>query len=192
MIKMKCHTARGKLEEAQFFLKKIQEVYKIDSNDIEYYLNAFVVSCRSVLDYVIQDFLISKKIDMETRDFKNKKTREMQLSGSEDFQEIEDFVQKFEKEFQDLHNNRLTHYFLEKRKTVHNGFAGTKAGNFTEENGSHIVTERFLEPSIDDSLYPETVPQSNNPFYDDALEYKDHYSDDNELLHCLRHLEIHM
>ena len=58
---LECDTSKFKLKQADFFLQKIDEVYTKDDYSIEFYLYAFLSSCKSALDYVVGDFLNSIK-----------------------------------------------------------------------------------------------------------------------------------
>jgi len=58
---MNCRTAEDRLHVAQFWLERIQRNYLDPNETVEYYLEAFLMSCRSVSDYVVRDFLDSIK-----------------------------------------------------------------------------------------------------------------------------------
>lgn len=64
---MEFHTSRYKLDEAAFFLKN-HDVYSKDDEEIEYYLDAYLNTCRSVIDYSLRDFLNSIKQPLKEKD----------------------------------------------------------------------------------------------------------------------------
>ena len=53
---MNCRTAEDRLHVAQFWLERIQRNYLDPNETVEYYLEAFLMSCRSVSVYVVRDF----------------------------------------------------------------------------------------------------------------------------------------
>jgi len=156
---MKIHTYRRKLREAEYFHSQILDHYGEDTEVCGYYLNVFILSCRSSLDYVIQDFLYSLKVyDMKTRDFKNKEKRQKKFTDHPKFDFIEKFVNDYTSKMEELYEDPEMNYFLKKRNTfMHQREDSIKSYYYIKKHGSSTanVNDRRLEGGIDYHLHPE-------------------------------------
>jgi len=161
---LKPKTFKIKLREAEYFLDQLFIHYKEDSEIPEYYLNAFVITCRSSLDYVIQDFLVSLKIKIKTNDFKNNKKRIKQLLDHPNYDKIESFYQLYAKQYEKLMEDPLMSYFIQKRNNIaHKELDGNKMYLFKQEDGkSKEVYERRLEGTLDYFLKKEKFEDVEN------------------------------
>lgn len=148
-----CHTAKGKLKEARYFLKQLS-VHEIWNNDdlFDYNLNAFVYASDAIIDYVHADFMYHKIKDPRINwcDYQDKNKKKTIKASHPQKEAIERFLGKFGKELGDLYNDPLVNYFKHKRnKITHIQWDGSKSASFTQESESspRVITERKLEPS---------------------------------------------
>jgi len=191
---MKPKTFKTKLREAEYFLDQLSTHYGKDSEIPEYYLNAFVIACRSSLDYVIQDFLISLKIKMQTNDFKNNKKRSEQLSNHPNYEIIENFYRLYDEQYDKLLKDPLMSYFIQKRNNIaHKGLDGNKMYFFKQEDGKpKEVYERRLEVTLDYFLKKEKFEGSENidELFRMAPYFKDQFKSQIEFEIAIRELDM--
>ena len=151
----KCHTARYRLGQAKFFLDKIKQVYSKDDYEIEYYLDSFLDTCRSVIDYVVRDYLNTVKPsirEIDKRLINKYRVRILDKNDIKNFdhekkQEIIDFLKKHRDEFFKFRENHLVRYFLAKRTTYeHHEFSGFRQASFEQKPGESrkILSRKFI------------------------------------------------
>ena len=145
---MKCNTKQYKIKQAKFHLQKLKESYNEDSYDVEYYLDAFLASCRSIIDYIQRDFLNNIEPKLSSKEKRViSKNHKITTKHSQEYA-INKFLKDIWKDFTDFKNSdTMRCYLFEKRDIfTHNEYAGSKGGKFTEStNGTKIFDERWLE-----------------------------------------------
>ena len=152
---MKCYTARYRLGQARFFLDKIKEVYSKDDYEIEYYLDAFLSTCRSVIDYVLRDYLNTVKPtipEIVKRKINKNRIIILEQNNIKNFeqekkQEVLGFLKKHRAEFLKFRENHLVQYFLAKRTTSeHHEFSGFRQASFEQKDGESkkILSRNFI------------------------------------------------
>lgn len=147
----KCQTAKFKVREARHFLEKLQtnEIQK-DEDLITFYLNAFVISASSVIDYVKSGF-ISVKINprINWKEWRNKDTRNEMINKHPQSKTITAFLILYNNEKNNLLNIPLVNYFVYKRnKIIHQRWDGIKSTSSTEHPDGHIDIHKLtLETS---------------------------------------------
>lgn len=174
---MNCRTAKYRLHVAQFWFERIQNNYLDPNETVEYYLEAFLMSCRSVTDYVVRDFLDSIKpnLTLENKLLINWKKNEFvqgrrQLPAHEKNNLILKFLKEYDKAYKELTDNLLVKYFFTKRNVItHHSFSGiydktydesdniisrrfeTQAMSILLENGSHLLAEGDSKILLEDN-----------------------------------------
>jgi len=194
---METHTSLRKLEEAEYFHNQILGHYNEDNDVCGYYLNAFIMSCRSSLDYVIQDFLYSIGVyDMGTRDFESKKERKNKFSGHPKFNLIEKFISDYHSKKERMRKeDPEVDYFLNKRNMfMHQKEDNIKSSSFltnlvTSEESGH---DRRLEGGLDFEKHPEIFKDLKNSdivFRTEAY-FKELYPNSSEFEYAIRELDM--
>ena len=147
---MNCRTAKDRLDVSQFWFSKIKEFYLDSSEVVEYYLESFLISCRSVPDYVVRDFLNTIKPDLTLaqRLFINSEKINI-VDGNKPLPEHEmnDNILAFLKEhslfWNELYSNLLVRYLFTKRNVIiHHTFSGMY-GPVYDDSGENIIRRHF-------------------------------------------------
>jgi len=159
-LKLNCSTAKYKLKEAKYFLKKMQEpeIWN-DDEQLGFYLNAFVFSASSVIHYVHADFMyhgFSGKNRIKWYEFENKDKRKGIIDKHPQKITIEKFRSKYTNELNKFLRNPIANYFKQKRnKITHIHWDADRWGSFTEKNGITSYHERKFE-GFASSYYKKT------------------------------------
>lgn len=150
---LQCHTAKYKLEESQYFLKRMTDSEVWNSEILfDFYLNVFVTSSDSITEYVHADFMFHK-IDnprINWRDYQDKRRRKSIISQHPDSKAIEKFCSTYFNELDKLWRMPLVNYFRNKRnKITHMRWDASKSSTYTEtQDGKRTYDSRHLEPSF--------------------------------------------
>jgi len=141
------HTAKFKLKEAKYFVEQIKKNWD-DEDYVSFNLNAFTISACSVIDYVESDFILHKiRPRILGKDWFKEKTRKKILKTHPMSKIICDFIEFYEDQEDNLRNEPLPNYFINKRNTiVHERWEGPKMSSFTEKDGIRTANSRRLEP----------------------------------------------
>jgi hypothetical protein len=126
---MNCKTTHERWSLADNWLKRIEESYSKDDEIIESYTEYFLVICRSIEDYLINDFLetLEPKISMSSRSeiiLNKKQYRERKKNFTHNEQQkIINFLKRHDDEVKIFVKNPLVTYFRTLRNwTVHTIF----------------------------------------------------------------------
>jgi len=169
--KLECHTSKYKLKEAKFFLEqlKLEENWN-DDEKFSFYLNAFVLSATSIIEYVHSDFLYNTIADprIKWRDWENHDKRKQIISSHPQSKAIEKFLGYFSNERKKILDDTLVNYFLYKRNTItHIRWDGSKASSFTEfPDGTKTTNSRNLEAAYKIDLMIKKSEYDPDLFYD--------------------------
>ncbi len=103
-------TVNEKIKESEFFLQKIKDYYR--TQDVEYYLHAFLCSSRSIPDHLLEDYnqKFGFNIDLEERNF-DSKFREK----AEENSDAKKFLQLYDKKITDIKTDEIGRYMWIKR-----------------------------------------------------------------------------
>lgn len=148
----KCQTAKFKVREAKHFLEKLQtnEIQK-DEDLTTFYLNAFVTSASSVIDYVKSGFIYVKIKDprINWKEWRNKDTRNEIINKHSQSKAITTFLMLYNNEKNNLLNIPLVNYFVYKRnKIIHQRWDGIKSTLSTEHPDGRVDIHKLtLESS---------------------------------------------
>jgi len=126
---LNCKTTRSRFSLAEYWLNKIEDNYTNDDDIIESFVEYFLIICRSVEDYLINDFLDSVKpeILMEERSNiiynKRKYQEDKKILNNKESQKIIDFLVIHNTEIGKFSQNLIVIYFRTLRNwTVHTIF----------------------------------------------------------------------
>jgi len=127
----------------------------------DFFLNAFVVSSNSIIDYIRSDFVlhtVRPQIDWQEwhiasrkkdglKEFINKHPKKIALQR---------FLKEYDKEVKNLMRNPIANYFrIRRNEIVHNRWNGTRFSSFTEypDERGRVINERHLENDIPLQMY---------------------------------------
>ncbi len=142
---MQCTNAKDKIKEAKHFLDILtsDEVYK-DDDLYSYNVTAFLSSTRSVIDYIVSDFLdyVKPKISLnEWKKTKGSKKRQKKIIEKHPQKEkILAFFKFYEDVQKILRSDPLVYYFLEIRNEVIH-YRKISAKGMTVTSTNHITKE---------------------------------------------------
>lgn len=108
-------TVDDKVKESEFFLQKIKEYYR--TQDVDYYLSAFLSSSRSIPYHLMQDYeqKFSFNIPMEEKEFE-KIFRQKTIGNPT----AEKFLTLYDRKITEINNDEIGRYMWIKRNvTVH-------------------------------------------------------------------------
>lgn len=148
-----CHTAKYKLHEAEFFLRKLKEPYIFNNDDeFSFYLNAFIFSAGCIPDYVHADFIFNtiRNPRIKWREWENRdhKVKNQIIKSHPDSNAINNFITFFKKQKIILWNDPIVNYFLYKRnKITHVRWDSDKEASYEQKSdGTKEYHIRRLEP----------------------------------------------
>lgn len=172
---MLCTNAKGKTKEAKHFLDILtsDEVYK-DDDLYSYNVNAFLASARSIIEYIVSDFLDSVKPTISLNQWKKTKgSRKRQKKITEKHpqkEKITEFFKFYDDAQTNLRSDPLVYYFLEVRnEMIHYRKISEKGMTVTSTNPKtkEFSKMRTLEiPFTEEGLekYPQYKIDYNNKF----------------------------
>lgn len=172
---MKCTNAKGKSKEAKFFLSKlfVDEIYK-DNDMYNFHLNAFLSSARSIIDYVVSDFLDSVNPPISINEWKktkgSRKLRKKIISKHPQEGKINKFFKFYDDALIKLRSDPLVYYFWEirneathYRKISEKGMTVTSTNSKTKQESKMRTLEMpFSEEGLE--KYPQYRIDYNNKF----------------------------
>ncbi len=169
-IVLDCHTAKYKLDEAKFFFERLREVEN-EPNEFVFgsFLNAFIFSANSVIDYVHADFIFNTiwNPPIDWKDFQDREKKKFIIKNHPDKKAIEKFLSKYHNELDKFLRDPIVNYFRFKRnKITHIRWDGAKSGSFERKGNGEKVTKRSLEPSVIYMLALDGKIRDLDLFYD--------------------------
>lgn len=149
---MKFNTARYKIKAAKFFLQKIKESYNEEGYYVDFYLDAMLVSCRSVIDFMNSDFLyhVEPKLTSREKRLIQKRHRMDQEHPQKDA--VNNFLESIWQDFTKFKNEtHMRCYFFEKRNiSTHSEPTVRGGGTFTKTpDGKTIFDKHCLESQLE-------------------------------------------
>lgn len=172
---LQCHTAKFKHAEAMYFLDQMRtdKIWHGHVDIFDFFLNSFVVSANSIIDYVHSDFVLHTIRPLIDWQEWNNATRKK--DGLKDFIykhpkkiALQRFQKQHNKEIILLMKNPIVNYFrIRRNEIVHNRWHGTKFASFTEyaDERDRVVNERHLENEIALQMYrTKNIPISTQYF----------------------------
>lgn len=156
---MECHAARERLCQAKQLLAKINENYENTDQNAELYTQSYLVVCRSVVEYVIADYLssISPKLSITQKSeiirLRNRNGSENKIKtlipNHSELNKILQFLQNFRHTYTLWEKDPLVRYFTTVRNLlVHSVFFNIFLSQ--QENGK--IVHRYLERDFNDYL----------------------------------------
>jgi len=150
---MKFRSTEDRIKVSRFWFDRIRESYSNSNETVEYYTEAFLISSRSVIDYVVRDYLDSIKPAFGTNDkltinWRKKKIAEgdSQLPAHAKKEEILQFLKIHNEAFKSLMENIIIKYFFTKRNViVHHTFSGMYDKTYEGEGKNERITSRRFE-----------------------------------------------
>lgn len=172
---MQCTNAKGKTKEAKYFLSIlfVDENYKNDDL-YNYNLNAFLTSTRSIIEYVVSDFLDSVNPPISLNEWKktkgNRKLQKKIIRLHPQEGRIGKFFKFYDDELIKLRSDPLVHYFWEirneaihHRKISEKGMTVTSTNSKTKKASKMRTLEMpFSEEGLE--IYPQYKIDYNNKF----------------------------
>lgn len=159
----RCSETRARLGVAIRWYQKILENYNNPSEWIEYFTEAFLVSSRSVIDYVVRDFLecLEPKLNMNKIseiNFNKTKKKEIEklLEDYENKELVINFLATHTEEFNRLLGDVLVRYFFTLRNLiVHAGFPHIYENTYTGSGKNERVSQRRFQTEFVNYLLTE-------------------------------------
>jgi len=203
---LQCHTAKFKHAEAMYFLDEMRtdKIWHGHVDVFDFFLNTFVISANSIIDYVHSDFVlhtVRPYIDWQEW---NKATR--QKDGLKEFINnhpkkiaLQRFLKQYNKEFALLMENPIVNYFrIRRNEIVHNRWHGTQFASFTEytDERGRVVNERHLENDIQLQMYHTKNKPISTHYFSKVIQEADRVTALERLASepmldiCKEHLEI--
>lgn len=174
-IIMQCPNTQDKIREAKYFLDMLNsdEVYKNDEL-YSHNLNAYLTSARSIIDYILRDFLNSIIPIITVNELKktkgSKKRLKAIMKNHPQKEKIEEFLEFYWNVEKVLHSDPLVNYFLEIRnEMIHHRKISEKGMTVTSTNPQtkEFSKMRTLELPFNDELlemYPSAKIDYPNKF----------------------------
>lgn len=149
----KCTEARARVKVARKWLDKILENYNNSDEWVEHFTEAFLVSTRSVTDYVVRDFLesLEPKLNLtKISEINYNKTKEKYikkiLTDYEKKESVINFLKKHKMELDILLENHLVRYFFTLRNLiVHAGFPHIYENTYEGSGKKQKISQRRLQ-----------------------------------------------
>ena len=149
----KCTEARARVKVARKWLDKILENYNNSDEWAEHFTEAFLVSTRSVVDYVVRDFLESLELKLnlaKISEINYNKTKEKNikkiLADYEKKELVVNFLKRHKMGFDILLENHLVRYFFTLRNLiVHAGFPHIYENTYDGSGKKQKISQRRLQ-----------------------------------------------
>ena len=180
---LQCHTAKFKHAEATYFLDemKTDKIWNGHEDVFDFFLNTFVISANSIIDYIHSDFVLhtvrpfidwqewnksSRKKD-GLKEFINKHPKKIALQR---------FRKKYSIELTLLMKNPIVNYFrIRRNEIIHNRWHGTQFASFTEyqDDRGRVINERHLENDLALQMYHTKGKPISTHYFSNVIEEAD-------------------
>lgn len=151
MSELKCTSTKERLSLANIWLEEIKKIYNEPDKLVELYTESFLITCKSIADYVIMDYLIqnfpkmtinrkSYIIQMKSRIMKGKERLRDDEKG------IVEFLNAYNEKYKDFESIPLVAYFITLRNLlVHSVFPHLFENQYEGSGPNQKVVQRKFQ-----------------------------------------------